>query len=58
MTISAAERKLIDQVEIEKEAWPLIERFSTQVREHPADVDRGMDDVVERLEPRHSGHRS
>lgn len=49
MVIAASERKLIDQVEIEKEAWPLIERFSTRVREHPRDVDRSMDDVVERL---------
>ncbi|MGF1476110.1 MAG: M28 family peptidase [Geminicoccaceae bacterium] len=31
------------------EPWALVESFATFKREHPADVDRGMDEVVERL---------
>ncbi|MCO6391784.1 M28 family peptidase [Aliihoeflea aestuarii] len=31
------------------EPWSLVESFSTFKREHPTDVNRGMDEVVERL---------
>jgi hypothetical protein len=31
------------------EPWGLVESFATYKREHPRDVDRGMDEVVERL---------
>ncbi len=31
------------------EPWGLVESFATFKREHPKDVDRGMDEVVERL---------
>lgn len=31
------------------EPWALVESFATYKREHPKDVDRGMDEVVERL---------
>ena len=31
------------------EPWGLVESFATSTREHPKDVDRGMDELVERL---------
>jgi sugar phosphate isomerase/epimerase len=31
------------------EPWSLVESFATFKREHPNDVNRGMDEVVERL---------
>ncbi|WP_170783552.1 M28 family peptidase [Ruegeria lacuscaerulensis] len=42
------ETALLDQVTID-EPWALVESFSTFKREHPDDVNRGMDEVVERL---------
>ncbi|MEM9012835.1 MAG: M28 family peptidase [Pseudomonadota bacterium] len=32
------------------EPWALVESFATYKREHPTDVNRGMDEVVERLQ--------
>lgn len=49
MPISSQEQHSLDQVGIDQEAWPLIERFSRLPREHPKDVDAGMDDVAARL---------
>ncbi|WP_298812682.1 M28 family peptidase [uncultured Roseibium sp.] len=46
--MNAAETKLLDQVTID-EPWALVESFSTFKREHPDDVNRGMDEVVSRL---------
>ncbi|WP_171208548.1 MULTISPECIES: M28 family peptidase [unclassified Ruegeria] len=42
------ETALLDQVAID-EPWALVESFATFKREHPHDVNRGMDEVVERL---------
>lgn len=42
------ETALLDQVTID-EPWALVESFSTFKREHPDDVNRGMDEVVSRL---------
>ena len=42
------ETALLDQVTID-DPWALVESFATFKREHPDDVNRGMDEVVERL---------
>ena len=42
------ETALLAAVSLE-EPWGLVESFSTFKREHPCDVDRGMDEVVSRL---------
>lgn len=42
------ETALLDQVTLD-EPWALVESFATFKREHPDDVNRGMDEVVERL---------
>lgn len=42
------EAKVLDQVS-SVEPWGLVESFSTFKREHPRDVNRGMDEVAERL---------
>lgn len=42
------ETALLDQVSIDA-PWALVESFATFKREHPDDVNRGMDDVVDRL---------
>lgn len=42
------EAALLDQVATD-EPWALVESFATFKREHPDDVNRGMDEVVDRL---------
>ncbi len=42
------EKSVLDSVTLD-EPWSLVESFSTFKREHPKDVDRGMDEVAERL---------
>jgi N-acetylated-alpha-linked acidic dipeptidase len=42
------EKEILDAVSLD-EPWALIESFSTFKREHPDDVNRGMDEVVSRL---------
>jgi len=42
------ESDLLAQVSLD-EPWALVESFSTFKREHPTDVNRGMDEVVSRL---------
>lgn len=42
------EAKVLDQVSSD-EPWGLVESFSTFKREHPNDVNRGMNEVAERL---------
>lgn len=42
------ETKILGQVSLD-EPWGLVESFSTFKREHPDDVNRGMDEVVSRL---------
>jgi N-acetylated-alpha-linked acidic dipeptidase len=42
------ERAILDSVSLD-EPWALVESFATYKREHPGDVNRGMDEVVERL---------
>ncbi|MCY6382591.1 M28 family metallopeptidase [Hoeflea prorocentri] len=42
------EEALLSEVSLD-EPWGLVESFSTFKREHPADVDRGMEEVVARL---------
>ena len=42
------ETAILDQVTME-EPWGLVESFATFKREHPDDVNRGMDEVVARL---------
>ena len=42
------ETALLDQVTID-DPWALVESFATFKREHPDDVNRGMDEVVDRL---------
>ncbi len=42
------ENALLSDVSLD-EPWGLVESFSTFKREHPKDVDRGMDEVVSRL---------
>ncbi|MEM6609304.1 MAG: M28 family peptidase [Pseudomonadota bacterium] len=46
--MTPAESALLDHVRME-EPWGLVESFATFKREHPTDVNRGMDEVVERL---------
>lgn len=48
MPLSAPEQTLLDQVTLD-EAWPLIEHFSTRVREHPRDVNAAMAHLARRL---------
>jgi N-acetylated-alpha-linked acidic dipeptidase len=43
-----SETEILDQVTME-EPWGLVESFATFKREHPDDVNRGMDEVVARL---------
>lgn len=47
-----AEQKVLADARLD-DAWALVESFATYKREHPDDVNRGMDEVVERL--RHHG---
>jgi N-acetylated-alpha-linked acidic dipeptidase len=42
------EKDILETVSLD-EPWALIESFSTYKREHPDDVNRGMDEVVSRL---------
>lgn len=42
------EKDLLDQVSIDA-PWALVESFATFKREHPTDVNRGMDEVIETL---------
>ncbi|MEM7521631.1 MAG: M28 family peptidase, partial [Pseudomonadota bacterium] len=42
------ETAILDQVVMD-EPWALVESFATFKREHPTDVNRGMDEVAERL---------
>jgi N-acetylated-alpha-linked acidic dipeptidase len=42
------EKAVLDAVSIEA-AWALVETFATFKREHPDDVNRGMDEVTDRL---------
>lgn len=42
------ETRILDAVSLD-EPWGLVESFSTFKREHPDDVNRGMDEVVSRL---------
>ena len=42
------ESKILAQVTLD-EPWGLVESFATFKREHPDDVNRGMDEVVSRL---------
>lgn len=46
--MNPSETALLDQVTID-EPWSLVESFATFKREHPDDVNRGMDEVVTRL---------
>src|SRR5215213_5491750 len=46
--ISPSEQQVLESLSID-EPWKLVETFSTWVREHPNDVNRAMDYVVERL---------
>ncbi len=43
-----SEAAILDQVTMDA-PWGLVESFATFKREHPTDVNRGMDEVVERL---------
>lgn len=43
-----SETAILDQVTMD-EPWGLVQSFATFKREHPTDVNRGMDEVVERL---------
>jgi N-acetylated-alpha-linked acidic dipeptidase len=43
-----SETAILDQVTMDA-PWGLVENFATFKREHPTDVNRGMDEVVERL---------
>ena len=47
--MNATETTLLDQVTID-EPWALVESFATFKREHPDDVNRGMGEVISRLE--------
>lgn len=42
------EKAILDQVSIDA-PWALVEKFATFKREHPDDVNRGMDEVISRL---------
>lgn len=46
--MNPTETALLDQVTID-EPWALVESFATFKREHPDDVNRGMEEVVSRL---------
>ncbi len=46
--MNEVESGILSQVTLD-EPWALVESFSTFKREHPTDVNRGMDEVVERL---------
>lgn len=46
--MTPTEADLLAQVSID-EPWALVEKFATMKREHPDDVNRGMDEVVKRL---------
>lgn len=46
--MTPAETALLDQVSVD-EPWALVEHFTSLKREHPDDVNRGMDEVVQRL---------
>ena len=48
MPLSAHEHAILDQVTLD-EAWPLIEHFSTRMREHPRDVNAAMAHLASRL---------
>lgn len=47
--MTPAETDLLAEVSID-EPWALVESFATFKREHPDDVNRGMDEVVSRLQ--------
>jgi len=47
--MNSSEQELLAEVSLD-EPWALVESFSTYKREHPRDVDRGMDEVVSRLQ--------
>lgn len=46
--MNETEKAILDSVTAD-EPWSLVESFATFKREHPTDVNRGMDEVVERL---------
>ncbi|WP_419909302.1 M28 family metallopeptidase [Hoeflea sp.] len=46
--MNETEKALLSDASLD-EPWGLVESFSTFKREHPADVDRGMEEVVARL---------
>lgn len=46
--MNKVESDILSQVTLD-EPWALVESFSTYKREHPNDVNRGMDEVVSRL---------
>ncbi|SJM32258.1 M28 family peptidase [Mesorhizobium delmotii] len=46
--MNTLEQEILDTVSLE-EPWALIESFATFKREHPDDVNRGMDEVILRL---------
>lgn len=46
--MNTVEKEILDTVSLE-EPWALIESFATFKREHPDDVNRGVDEVVSRL---------
>ncbi len=47
--ITSQEQQILDAVSLEQ-PWALLEEFATYAREHPRDVNRGMEYVVERLQ--------
>ena len=46
--MTPTEQAILDAVSLD-EPWALVESFATYKREHPDDVNRGMDEVVSRL---------
>jgi len=46
--MNSAESAVLESATLD-EPWALVESFATYKREHPDDVNRGMDEVVERL---------
>ena len=46
--MNETESAILDAVTLD-EPWGLVESFATFKREHPDDVNRGMDEVVSRL---------
>ncbi len=46
--MNSAEAAVLESATLD-EPWSLVESFATYKREHPDDVNRGMDEVVERL---------